>query len=446
MPRFFKPNKPKSRRLSSIDERLLIESFSDDGRGVAHYQGKVVFVEGALPGEYVHVRVKHESSRFMEVIATDIEDRSQHRVSPLCTHAASCGGCSTQHIRDDEQRRFKEEIFIASLEQHLDTDLNQTLPTLYDKGFAYRNRIRLGVAWARHGDIRLGFRQNGQQQLVDINECPVMLPVLARLIKPIKQWLKSLKQAPVTHIELVGHEYSYGVVIRHTRTIPIEHKKQLQVSLEDLGAGLWFQSIKHGMLEDVNGLSLDPRLYYDLPAYNVRLHYHPQDFIQANSVVNASMVEQALNLLKPQAHEHFVDLFCGIGNFSLPLSRRAAVVHGYEGVQSMVDRATANAQTNQCANAHFLQADLGSESASVYDKRPIDGLLLDPPRAGAKVVCTNIARLAPARIVYVSCNMATFTRDAQILCESGYKLTASGLMDMFPQTSHSEVMGLFEHC
>lgn len=443
MPRFFKPKAKQTLALPRIDKPLLIESLSDDGRGIAHYQGKIVFVAGALPGEQASLRMLGQNSRFLEARAQAIVQPSEHRVSATCRHAEQCGGCSVQYMSHAEQRNFKLQALNKQLQQQ---GLHGFTPlyTLYDAPFAYRNRIRLGVSVNKNGEISLGFRQKQSKQLVAIAECPVMLPHLSLLIQPLYEWLKTLKNAPVTHIELMGHKDSNGVVIRHTRDIHTTSKQAITDSLISIGAQVWFQASKHGSLANAEGEPIDPRLFYLLPKQALRLHYHPQDFIQANPLINEKMIEQALSLLKPEPNERFVDLFCGIGNFSLPLSQRAGAVYGYEGVQSMVDRAAANATANGCHNAHFSQVDLGDPGASVYDTTPVDGLLLDPPRTGAKAVCANIGKLAPKRIVYVSCNTATFTRDAQILCDNGYQLVASGVMDMFPQTSHSEVMGLFK--
>jgi len=442
MPRFFKPQKSQSKKPIRIEEPLLIEHLSDDGRGIAHYHGKIVFVEGALEGERAQVRVTHTSSRFLEAKAVSIEQVSPQRVAPQCRHADSCGACSVQYMSQAQQLAFKEAAIAKQLQQQAQQSSVNTITTLFDEPYAYRNRIRLGVSVDKKGHVSLGFRQKQSQQLVNISECPVMLPVLSQLIQPLYQWLCTLSHAPVTHIELMGQAESFGVLIRHTRPLNSHNKLELKHSMLALGAQLWFQPDKNGGLEDDNGTKVDPRLSYTL-IDGLRLYYHPQDFIQANPVINAKMIEQALSLLNPKLDEHFADLFCGIGNFSLPLSKHVATVHGVEGVQTMVERAAANAAANGCTNTHFTQANLADKEAKVYDMPPVNGLLMDPPRSGAKVICENIHRLAPQRIAYISCNTATLARDAHILCEKGYQLTASGLMDMFPQTAHSEAMCLF---
>ena len=446
MPRFFKPQKKPARQKVQIDELLHIESLSDDGRGVARFKGKTVFVDNALAGEAVKVRVLAQTSRFIEARAIAIDEPSAQRIEPACAHAEACGGCSVQHLAYEAQYQHKAQRLIAQLQHHAHTP--KILDSLHDKGFGYRNRTRLGVSVNKSGEVTLGFRAKQSRQLVNITQCPVMLPALSELIQPLHEWLKTLGNAAVTHIELVGHKANCGAIIRHTRSIPQALKRALKVSLEHFHCQTWFQSNKQGSLEDEEGNPVDPRLSYclssSLSSQELHFNYHPQDFIQANPVVNAKMVEQALSLLKPEAYENFADFFCGIGNFSLPLAKVAASVQGFEGVQAMVERASANAQLNKLSNAHFSQADLGEEDASVYHIAPIDGLVLDPPRSGAKSICTHIKRLDPKRIVYVSCNPATFTRDAQLLCANGYDLAASGLMDMFPQTSHSEVIGLFK--
>ena len=347
-----------------------------------------------------------------------------------------------QHMGYAAQREYKEQQFFAQLAHN---NLSpKPLPTLYGDAFGYRHRLRLGLKVNKNGNVTLGFRAKYSQQIVDINSCVVAAPQLNKLIDPLRIWLQSLSNSPVTHIELVGYEQHHAVVIRHSRKLNQESKYALSQRLAELDCLVWFQSQKQGNLEGENGETADPRLVYRIAPYDISLQYHPQDFIQANLRLNTKMVEQALSLLKPQADEHFADFFCGIGNFSLPLARLAASVHGFEGVQAMVDRAVANAQANQFTNVQFSQANLGALGASVYDMRRIDGLLLDPPRSGAKLICEKINRISPKRLVYISCNPATFSRDAQILCANNYRLTASGLLDMFPQTSHSEVIGMFE--
>ena len=271
-----------------------------------------------------------------------------------------------------------------------------------------------------------------------------MLKPLSALLPVLKAWLNQYQTA-VSHIELVAAEPQLGVVVRHTRPLSLSRRDDLQQLLTPLKAVCWFQGDKQGMLETIKGDAVDPRLSYALPDYGLTLSYHPQNFIQANAAVNQKMIEQALRLLKPQRHERFLDLFCGVGNFSLPLSRLAAHVLGVEGIAAMVAQAAENAASNGCESAHFIQADLAAV-ASVSDQLAgFDGLILDPPRSGAKVICENIPKLSPKRIVYVSCDAATFVRDAQLLYKNRYRLTQVGVVDMFPQTSHSEIMGLFVH-
>ncbi len=431
-----------------IIDRILIDRLSDDGRGISTINGKTIFIEGALPNETVATKIVSEKSRFIEGIVEEIVTPASTRTEAECQYYGLCGGCHVQHMITEEQHHFKQQAILQQLKRWANIEPETILPTIVGDHYRYRQRVRLGVV-IKSGKVTLGFRQKNSKLLIDIDQCPVMRESLSCLLHPISGWLKQY-QPDVSHIELIYSEEKVGVVVRHTRPIGLTIRGHLQSDLKPLNAQCWFQGKKQADLQRANGSYTDPRLSYSVMVNSphnriLQLSYHPQDFIQGNAKVNQQMILQAIDLLKPQCDEHFLDLFCGVGNFSLPLSLYAKEVTGIEGVKGMVSRAATNAEMNECNNVCFLHADLSSVDRFNQHGQPYDGIILDPPRGGAKAICENINKLMPKRIVYVSCDSTTFTRDAQLLCNHNYKLKTMGVMDMFPQTSHSEIMGLFVH-
>ncbi len=461
---------------------LTIDRLSDDGRGIAKhnvnkdsankYKGKSIFVDGALPGETVLATLTKENSKYSEARVKEIITPSVDRVPPPCGVYHRCGGCSMQHMEVEQQLLFKQATVLEQLSRWSDIIPSTVLPPIKSADYGYRQRVRFAVNYTKTGELSLGFREANSQRLVNLTECIIVEPILSGLLPLLRQWLLTIKPNVVSHIECVNTAESIGLIIRHTRVLPEAQRKQLH---QLLSASLleaesvqspnqiqcWFQSEKRSALESVDSEVVDPRMSYQLgeDSRACLLHFHPQDFIQANAQVNQAMVAQALELMAAKPDEHIVDLFCGIGNFSLPLARVAGSVTGVEGVEAMVQRARANTDINGIDNAQFVVQDLSEQdmghlqqcllqNGALKDGQTekdlsVDGLLLDPPRSGAKEICQNIKKLAPKRIVYVSCDSATFSRDAKILAENGYHLSTLGVMDMFPQTAHIETMGLF---
>lgn len=486
MAHFYKPKKQEQNALSRTLTDIKVERLSDDGRGIAKIYsaakssvlslsgqkqtkgknngGKTVFIDGALPEETVNATIIRHSNRYSEAYVTDVIESSQQRVEARCKHYMRCGGCHVQHMSIEEQHRFKLGTILEQLKHWANVTPDIILPTVSAEQYHYRRRVRLGVDSRQSGGNKplLGFRQKNSQQLIRVAECPVMSASLEALIGPLQAWLNDHHALCVSHIELIGSDENIGVVIRHTDSLSLELRRGLQSALVPFKAICWFQGQKHGELEGVDGMRVKPELHYSLSdplasdslsekslsTPSLVLHFHPQDFIQANAGVNQLMVTQAIALMQPQQEEDILDLFCGMGNFSIPLSRLSNQLRGVEGVESMVATAADNAKRNHCTNTQFLKVDLSDwqkiEASGILSLL-CDGLILDPPRSGAKAVCENINKLMPKRIVYVSCDSSTFVRDAQLLCKNGYRLSHLGLVDMFPQTSHSEVMGLFIH-
>jgi 23S rRNA (uracil1939-C5)-methyltransferase len=496
------------------DTVVCVERLADDGRGIAIVQGKTVFVQGALVGEDVTVAVNKRAPKYIDARVHKVIKASPLRQTPPCPVFSRCGGCSVQYMPAAEQVAFKQHAVLSQLSRWSTITPDTLLPVLTDTEYGYRQRVRLAVDYTKAGELLLGFREADSHAIVNIDTCMVLSPNLQTVIPPLRQWLSQIKANLVSHIELVNTTEvvvandgkqdqkgdkitggSVGVIVRHTRPLTNADRQQLQHVLSagqtaKITVNLWFQREKQGVLEDSNGAEVDPRLEYVLtlnapivdtliadtsivtPSQpnpieaSLSFRFHPQDFIQSNPFINQQMVQQTIALLAPKSHETVMDLYCGIGNFSLPLALHAKHVLAVEGVENMVVRASDNAQRNHIENITFITQDLSQPTllrASVKAHRQqqgaglsansttkksgkksvIDALLLDPPRGGAKAVCENIGELSPQRIVYVSCDSSTFTRDAGLLVDNGYRLSTLGIMDMFPQTSHVEIMALF---
>lgn len=441
MARIFKPaKKTKSQSQEKAPGRLTIDSLSLEGRGVARHQNKTVFVAGALPGETVTVSHYRRHKRYSECETRDILTNSEQRVEPFCAAYARCGGCQLQHLAETPQLQLKQRALLEQLEHQLGLSNFEVLPAV-ESTQAYRSRARIGVSKAG----KLGFRQKQSSELVDIDACPILERELQSVWRNLQGWLESCERRPkLGHIELVRGDSSAAVVLRVLETLNADQTQKLR-SVIPVGWQCWLQASRGGNLTDLEGHELDPRLIYTLPASDIELRFHPGDFVQVNRDVNRKMVAQALDWLKLEPTDTVLDLFCGIGNFTLPIARKVQRVVGVEGVDAMVQRGRENAEHNSLDNVYFKaldleQADLGRRLQQLGCNK----FLLDPPRAGARQVCENGAFESMSRGVYVSCNPASFIRDAKALQEQGFQLKQLRVLDMFPHTAHVETMALFE--
>lgn len=442
--------KPRSRpttRPSADPIELSVHGTIHDGRGLAHHGGKAVFVSGALEGETVLARLVNEQSRFCEARTLEVIEPSSQRVAPPCVHFGRCGGCQLQHMAEQTQHAVKQDGLLDQLRRRALELPAPLLPPLTGEPWGYRSRARLGVQFDKTGRVSLGFRQARDKVLVDLQQCPVLAPPLAALLAPLRAWLQEQALTPVTHVDFIQAEAVTALVIRHTQALPASALKTLTEWSHAQGATVWLQPAKDPMqLLKLAGEPVDPRLRYCLADGALSLGFHPSDFTQINPAINRAMIDQALELLAPQPHEHLLDLFCGIGNFSLPMARLAGRVSGVEAVEAMVARGRENAAYNGLGNLSFFACDLTREPMGrlLGKTGQIDTLLLDPPRAGAREICEQLGGIkSVGRILYVSCDSATFVRDTGILTQQGYRLTQLGTMEMFPQTSHLEIMALF---
>ncbi len=422
-------------------QRLTIERLANDGRGIAFFEGRTWFVIGALAGEEVEARVLGAHGKVVEARTERVFVVNNLRRPVPCAHAGRCGGCSVQHLPHNEQLALKQRMLAEQLSRVAGVEPEQWAEPLSGPEFAYRRRARVAVRWdVKAKKLEVGFRAAGSQDIVGINDCPVLVQPLQPIMSRLPEMLRRLsKPQALGHVELFAGS-SLAVLLRHMAPLSENDLNILKEFCALHDAQLWL----HGEGEP-QPVDADQALGYRLEQWNLELAYRPGDFVQVNAGVNEAMVAQALEWLKPAADERVLDLFCGLGNFALPLAQKVREVVAVEGVQTMVERACANAASNNLHNARFFQADLSQPLVDAkWASEGFSAVLLDPPRDGAFEVVRTLASLGAKRLVYVSCNPATLARDTVELIKQGYRLKRAGILDMFPQTAHVEAMALFE--
>ena len=423
-----------------------IESLSPEGRGVAHIEGKVVFVDFALAGEVVEFKYTRISKKYDEARAVNILKPSADRVEPICAHFTVCGGCSMQHQEHEAQIVSKQDALMHQFEFLGQVKPNEILPPLRGPLKHYRQKARLGVRYVHKKDkVLVGFREKGNSFLADIIECPVLHESVGLRISALSGLLYDMQgRASIPQIEVAIDDTKTALVFRHLEPLSdsdrdalIDFAKQhdLQIMLQSAGPdsieALWPEN--------------PPALSYTLKDQQVSIDFQVNDFTQVNSEINQLMVSKALQMLELNKDDKVLDLFCGLGNFTLAMARQCAEVTGVEGGLSMVVKARENALKNNIENAEFFAADLSKDITSEpWLNKKYDKVLLDPPRSGAMEMLKYIGKLGAKRIVYVSCNPATLARDSHVLVhEHGSTLESAGVMDMFPHTTHVESIALF---
>ncbi len=445
-PRVFKPAQKKA-SAAGIRQLFDISGWSADGRGVARDKKGVTFIAGALPGEQVVAKVTQQRSRFSEAELVEVTQASDQRTQPLCPHANECGGCNAQHITHEAQIALKQAAALEQLSRLGKMEPQTLLPPVTSNPWHYRGRCRLAVNY-RGSKVSVGFRAQQSSDIIDVTECRVLPLVLSALIAPLRQWLLNsvAESKAVSHIELLVTEDRPVAVLRILSPLTTAATEALAVLAADTGLDVWLKPNKGAQLCSLHGRIADPRYQYALADQAIKVQFSPLDFTQINYAVNCQMVSLALELLAPKPCDRVLDLFCGVGNFSLPLARITQEVIAIEAVESMVARGRENALLNGLDNIQFVAEDLSQSAAcSTWHKAGIDLALLDPPRAGALEAIGYLLNLKPRTVVYVSCNPATFARDAAVLIEGGYSLTHFGVLDMFPQTAHIEAIAKFSY-
>ncbi len=392
------------------------------------------------------VRVDRTHGRYLEGYAARIDEASSERRIPRCEHSERCGGCSLQYLDELAQPGHKQQAVLDQLERIARLKPQRVEPPLTSPAFGYRTRARLAVYFHRkQKQLLVGFREARSRQVIHLNQCPVLAPELESLIQPLQQLLLEMDARDrVSHLELLQGEDGPAVLFRHLQELSGEDLHRLQRFAENHLQQLYLQPGDSASVHCFWQRGEDSQLRYSLPRYSLSLAYQPLDFTQVNPVVNEAMVTQAMAWLAPQPGELVLDLFCGLGNFSLPAAKGGANVIGVEGSAAMVQRALENARTAGVDDISFHALDLTQPGQLQAICEPgVDKVILDPPRAGATEVVAEICQLGPGSILYVSCDPATLARDAAQLRDRGYSLERLCTMDMFPQTGHIESMALF---
>lgn len=434
------------KRISSGPEEADIVDLSHEAHGVARLDGKAVFVTDALPGERVMLRRVKRHRNFDEAVLESVLTPSPDRVTPPCPHYGICGGCALQHLAPAAQLAFKQGQLLENLARLGSVQPERVLEPLEGPIWGYRRRARLGIKQVpRKGRVLVGFRERAAPYVADLHECRVVEPPLGDLIDALAALVDGLSiAARLPQAEVAVAENACALVLR-VLDAPSEADLQRMREWEVAhGARLYLQPGGPATIEPLTSGS-EP-LHYSLPAFDVTIEFEPTDFIQVNGALNEAMVSRAIELLDPQPDDHVLDLFCGLGNFSLPLARRAGAVVGVEGEAGLVARAVHNAARQGFTNVSYLTVDLTKPSLDApWATRRYQRVLLDPPRAGAREVLPVVDASGAARVVYISCHPGSLARDAGILVrDHGFRLVAAGVMDMFPHTTHVEAMAVFE--
>ena len=444
-------------KLGDVQEADIVD-LAHDGRGIARLDGKAVFVDGALPGERVRLRIFKRRRQMDEAGLVEVLTASPDRVVPACAHFGICGGCSLQHLSAAAQIAAKERQLLDNLQRIGKVQPEQVLAPLRGPEWAYRRRARLGVKYVhKKGRVLAGFRERQKPYIADVRRCEILQEPLADLPRDLAALVETLAiREKLPQVEVAGGDAAIALVFRVLEAPGPEDIGKIAAFGEWLGVQIFLQT---GGLDTVRPLLPSqpvssshsplpsyPPLNYAVDGGRAVIEFGPVDFIQVNRVINASMVSAAMDMLAPSPEDAVLDLFCGLGNFTLPLARRARRVVGVEGDAALVAKAEANAARNGVGNAAFFKENLFEPAQfGPWAGERYDGVLLDPPRAGAAALLTRMAHWRPRRVVYISCHPGSLARDAEILVHAqGFKLTYAGVMDMFPHTTHVESMAVFE--
>lgn len=437
----------RKKSLPAEPVRCVIERLSHDGRGIAHQNGKTQFVDGALPGETVMAKVVGSRSKFDELRTLEVLESVPERVTPPCSFADLCGGCSLQHMGSDAQIAFKEKTLREHFAHFGGIEPEHWEPPMQSSALAYRRKARLGVRFVPKRDsVLVGFREKRNSFLTDITRCAVMDPRIGDRITDLREMLYTLQaHNDIAQIEVACGDDTAALVFRNMVPLASVDYERLVAFGKAHDLHIYLQPKGPDTVHRIWPEQGEERLSYSLPEFDLTLKFHPMDFTQVNAGINRKMVALATDWLDVQPGERVLDLFCGLGNFTLPLARRAGQVVGVEGDEAMVVRGRENAALNALDNVAFHGANLqGDFTGESWAAEGFDKILIDPPRSGAEEICQYLTAFGARRIVYVSCNPATLARDAGVLVGKGYRLVRAGVMDMFPHTTHVESIALFE--
>ena len=427
--------------------RQLVESLSHEGRGIAHINGKTVFIGGALPGEQVTFQYTRKRGQFDEGRVVDVVEASALRVEPRCRHYALCGGCSLMHLDSEQQILHKQSVLLEQLQHIGGLAPERVIPPLSASHWGYRRKARMGVKYvAGKEKVLVGFREKNSRFIADIDSCEVLHPFLGKTIGQLKELIRGLSvYRQIPQLEVALSDAVAAIVIRHLAPLTDEDKSTL-AGYEKMHPVRFY--LQPAGLDSVHSLSdqVEQNLHYLLDNHNVTIEFTPTDFTQVNFELNTLLVDRVISLLDLSGADSVLDLFCGLGNFTLPMARYTNYVTGVEGSEELVRRARRNAEKNSLPNVEFRVCDLTARDIGTQvTTHRYNKVLLDPPRSGAREIIEQLDLQQVEKLVYVSCNPATLARDAGILVkQGGLSLKAAGVMDMFPHTSHVESIALFE--
>ena len=440
--------RPRKKRMPPPVSDVTIESLGHDGRGVTHLDGKAVFIDGALPGEVVSFEYLTTRKKFDEGRVLEVQQASPDRVEPGCQHFGLCGGCTLQHMDATAQIQAKQQVLLDNLKHIGNVVPEAVLDPLTGPVWGYRTKARLGAKFVIKKDrLLVGFREKRNPYVADLSRCEVLHPSVGERFQELIEVIGALEaKARIPQVEVSVSEGTTALVFRHLDPLcesDLDTLKQFSID-QDI----------HVYLQPGGPDTVFPFwpeqsiLSYHLPEQGIEIRFQPTDFTQVNTDINQQMVRRVLEMLALDQQDRVLDLFCGLGNFTLPMARLAGTVTGVEGDAGLVNRARENAVLNNIENVSFHAADLAVDAPDVawaggnYNK-----VLLDPPRCGAAEVMNTLGNIRPQQIVYVSCHPGSLARDAGTLVnEMGYKLRSAGVMDMFPHTAHVESIALFSQC
>ena len=436
----------RSRTKINREFEVEISDLLHDGRGVGRVDGKAVFVTGALPGETVRVKQTGRNRHFDEAETLEVLKPSPDRVEPRCAHFGVCAGCVLQHLDQDKQIAAKQHVLLENLARLGHVEAATVLEPLVDAAWGYRRKGRFSVRFVeKKGRTVIGFRELNPRFVAELSHCHTIIPALGERITELAAMVDSLDgKRSIPQIEFIAGDGPVALIFRHLEPLGVEDVARLLDFAKSSGFSVFLQP---GGAESVHPLWPEQvELSFAIPEFDLSLAFRPLDFIQVNAGLNQKMIARALQMLDPQPADRVLDLFCGLGNFTLPLARKAGQVAGVEGDAGLIARARENAECNHLSNVEFYAADLARDlSSEPWMKQGFDKLLIDPPRAGAAEVLAQLPLKGIRRIVYVSCHPGSLARDAGFLVrERGYNLRAAGAMDMFPHTAHVESIALFE--
>ncbi|PWY54393.1 23S rRNA (uracil(1939)-C(5))-methyltransferase RlmD [Legionella qingyii] len=436
-------------KLNPTPQTAQIDNLSHEGKGIARIDGKATFIQGALPGELVEFQYTRIKKDFDEGVLLKVHEPSSLRVEPKCPHYSMCGGCSLQHMSAEEQIHFKQEQLLDLLSRYGHTKPQIVLEPLVSGYWNYRNKARLSVRYVEKKQASMvGFRERSNPRYIaEITQCPVLNAKLDADIIPLRQLIDSMQDKHcIAQIEVAAGDEEIALIFRNLTDLSFDDELNIKKFAEEYQYTIFLQPGGPDSVYCFYPSKSSEYLTYTLPDYQITFSFHPTDFTQVNSALNRSMVSQAMQLMDLKSTDIVLDLFCGLGNFSLPMAKFCTKVLGVEGSKNMVERAYMNAKLNHIQNVDFYAANLDDvNEVKKLVQQPCNKVLIDPPRSGALEIVKQIDSINPERIVYVSCNPVTLARDTDILVnQKGYTLIKAGVMDMFPHTAHVESIALFK--